>query len=213
MSSRAVELNHSRSNLRPRPARWCVLISGRGSNLAALLEKPNHEVRLVVSSDPAADGLAKARRAGVETIVLSRNLDRSINWSQLQVELERRSIDAIFLLGFMRIVPASFLEKWEGRILNLHPSLLPKYPGLKSIERAIEAHDDCGATVHEVVSLVDAGTVLKSRTSFARTDFNELEKSPVSETAIGTAIETLVHIDEQRLVKEIVERWHPQTPR
>ncbi len=202
MSARAVAQNHSRPLSRLRPTRWCVLISGRGSNLAALLEKPDIEIRLVVSSNLSADGLAKARRAGVPTVSFQK-----FDWTELDQMLREHSIDGIFLLGFMKIVPASFLEKWEGRILNLHPSLLPKYPGLKSIERAVAADDDCGATVHEVVVEVDAGKTVATRTSCSKKNLSHLLDASLSEK--NRIVETLVHIDEQRLVKEIVDIWQP----
>lgn len=201
-----------------RPTRWCVLISGRGSNLAALLEKPGIDVRLVVSNDPEAAGLAKARRAGVPTEVFvtrpatSENgvaKKASLDWEQLERMLQAYSIDAIFLLGFMRIVPPSFIEKWSGRILNLHPSLLPKYPGLRSIERAVKAEDDCGVSIHEVVSEVDAGRVLVSRTSVSKDIVSGFAAVTNRPEIYLEPIETLVHVDEQRLVKEIVETWRP----
>lgn len=192
-----------------RQTRWCVLISGRGSNLAALIEKPNSNVRLVLTTDMGASGVAKAYRAGIPVLAVplkalasnaGRDHSAKIDWPALEIELVRRSIDAVFLLGFMRIVPASFIERWDGRILNLHPSLLPAFPGLRSIERAVEADSACGATVHEVVVEVDAGPRLVSRTS----------RRHASAPFDVAAVEKLVHIDEQRLVKEIVEKWHPK---
>lgn len=185
-----------------RPRRWCVLISGRGSNLAALLEKNEIEIHLVVSSDPAAAGIAKARRSGAPVLIAPRKSSGGLDWSALDVELRARSIDAIFLLGFMRIVPRSFVEAWAGRILNLHPSLLPKYPGLRSIERAFEAGDDIGPTIHEVVTEVDAGPLLISRRSVVASKANQTARAL-------EAAELFVHIDEQRIVKEIVEAWRP----
>lgn len=201
-----------------RPTRWCVLISGRGSNLAAFLETTGSDgaspVRLVVSNDPEAAGLAKARRAGIptETIFTKSAIEGKrpqLDWDTLDKTLEEHSIDAIFLLGFMRIVPASFIEKWSGRILNLHPSLLPKYPGLRSIEQAVKAEDDCGATVHEVVPEVDAGRILSSRVSVSKDVVVRYAAATNRPEVYFESIETLVHLDEQRLVKEIVETWRP----
>lgn len=201
-----------------RPTRWCVLISGRGSNLAAFLETAASDagsaVRLVVSNDPEAAGLAKARRAGIPTeIILTKptvdGKKPQLDWDALDKTLRAYSIDAIFLLGFMRIVPPSFIEKWSGRILNLHPSLLPKYPGLKSIERAVKAEDDCGATIHEVVTEVDAGRVLASRVSVSKDVIARYAAATNRPEVYFESIETLVHLDEQRLVKEIVETWRP----
>ncbi len=174
--------------------RRCVFISGRGSNLAAILEILGSDIRLVVTSDENAGGVAKAFRGGIPVFVMPRESGGGLDWSAVDEALNVRSIDVIFLLGFMRIVPADFVEKWSGKILNLHPSLLPKYPGLKSIERAILADDDVGASIHEVVTEVDAGPVIHSRKSL-RAGHG------------GRASATLVHIDEQRIVKEVVESW------
>lgn len=200
MGPRAVDHTHLRPVLHP--TRWCVFISGRGSNLAALLEKPGIEVRLVVTTDPMAAGCAKARRAGVPVLEIPRQ-GKTIDWVALDQNLRAASIDAIFLLGFMRIVPASFIAAWSERILNLHPSLLPKYPGLKSIERAFMDREAYGATVHEVVPEVDAGPLLHARTSGHAGDSLKVSLSLA-------AAEFQVHTDEQRLVKEIVEIWRPQ---
>ena len=191
MSPRAVALHHLR------PTRWCVLISGRGSNLAAFLEKSEADLRLVISSDSHADGIAKARRGGVPVEVFPRGSKGQLDWSAAEKMLRARSIDAIFLLGFMQIVPPSFIGRWTGRILNLHPSLLPLHPGLKSIERAFKAGDEGGATIHEVVTEVDAGRILLSR------------RSARPERLSAEAFEFLIHVDEQRLVKEIAEKWRP----
>jgi phosphoribosylglycinamide formyltransferase 1 len=172
------------------------------------VEKPDANVRLVITTDISGAGVSKARRAGIPVLQVPLKpipagalpgAAAKIDWPALEVELLARSIDAIFLLGFMRIVPASFIERWEGRILNLHPSLLPSFPGLKSIERAVEADAPCGVTIHEVVAQVDAGPLLASRVSRAA------ESAPFD----IAGVETLVHIDEQRLVKEIVEKWRP----
>ncbi len=179
-----------------RPTRWCALISGRGSNLASLLEKPGTDLRLVATSDAQAGGVAKARRGGVPVFVIPRKESGALDWNLLDQELKSRSIDAVFLLGFMRIVPPSFVNRWSGRILNLHPSLLPLYPGLRSIERAFHVGDDVGCTVHEVVVEVDAGPILVSRGTLSRGSSCSLSQT-----------ETLVHIDEQRIVKETVDVW------
>lgn len=203
MSARAAWSTHLR------PTRWCVLISGTGSNLAALLEQPETEVRLVLSSSGDAPGCAKARRAGVTLLEIPRLAEngiagKKIDWPHVDQILRSYAIDAIFLLGFMRIVPASFIDAWSGRILNLHPSLLPKHPGLKSIERSFLAKDDCGATVHTVVADVDAGPIHTSRISVRDEELSEFNIE---------AVETLVHIDEQRLVKETAKQWRPEESR
>ncbi len=161
-----------------------------------MLEKPGADIRLVATSDAEAGGVAKALRAGVPVFCIPRKESGALDWNALDQELKNRSIDAVFLLGFMRIVPRSFVDRWSGRILNLHPSLLPRYPGLRSIERAFEAGDDVGCTVHEVVVEVDAGPILVSRRTTLRGWASSLSQT-----------ETLVHIDEQRIVKETVDVW------
>lgn len=183
-----------------RDTRWAVLISGRGSNLASLLEAPEVDVRYVLSSQADALGLAKARRAGVPTDVIPRIASataKSLDWEWADRSLRARGIEQIFLLGFMRIVPASFLSRWRGRVFNVHPSLLPRYPGLRALERAYADGEACGMSVHEVIEEVDAGRILRQRsvgianTSLARVEF-------------------LVHLDEARSVREVAARWRAE---
>ena len=182
-------------------SRWAVFISGRGSNLSAALQHLENEnsarISLVVSSSRKAIGLLRARRAGVPTLVLGRPID----WAALDAELRVRGIKRIFLLGFMRIVPAEFVRAWSGRIVNLHPSLLPKYPGVDSIEAAFNAPDDVGVSVHEVVADVDAGQLILQRET--------LKKSELSAYALAD-VEERVHVDEQRLVCETLSHWKPR---
>ncbi|MDZ4082726.1 MAG: formyltransferase family protein [Bdellovibrionales bacterium] len=187
-----------------KPCRWCVFISGRGSNLAASLEGMResgaHEIELVVSSAENVAGLAKAKRSGVPVMIAPKTAGGKIDWDQLTVDLKRRKIDMIFLLGFMKIVPGKFIDQWANRILNLHPSLLPAYPGLNSIERAFVAGSELGASVHLVVPQVDAGRVLKQRRSLEAASGNERHSMPFA------IADFLVHVDEQRLVKNMVQR-------
>lgn len=172
--------------------RWAVLISGRGSNLSALLDYPDEiPIAVVVSSKASAEGLLKARRAGVPTHVL----DRKIDWPALTKLLRARGVTHVCLAGFMRIVPAEFVAAWRGRIVNLHPSLLPKYPGLESIALAYAAGDDMGVTVHEVDEGVDTGRVILQRRC--------LLSSEVHEYPLALA-EFKVHVTEQRLLTRVV---------
>lgn len=176
--------------------RWAVLISGRGSNLGALLDlRDEVEIVCVFSSSAKAFGLLRARRAGIR----AHTLPKSIDWSQLDAQLRELRVTHIFLAGFMRVVPASFVSAWESRILNLHPSLLPAYPGLKSIGRAYEAGDDVGVSVHVVDTGVDTGHVIAQRRSLnvPRGRGYSLERT-----------ELLVHLDEQRLVREACLKWN-----
>jgi phosphoribosylglycinamide formyltransferase-1 len=146
--------------------RVAVLISGRGSNLQALLDAKQdaYQVVLVVSNVPGAEGLEKARRAGVETLVIDHKRfgkDREAFEREIDMELGARAIDIVALAGFMRVLTPFFVRAWAGHLVNIHPSLLPKYPGVKTHERALEAGDtEHGATVHLVVEEVDAGEIL-----------------------------------------------------
>lgn len=150
--------------------RVAVLISGRGSNLQALLDAKQdaYKIVLVVSNVPGAEGLEKARRAGVETLVIDHKRfgkDREAFEREIDMELGARAIDIVALAGFMRVLTPFFVRSWAGRLVNIHPSLLPKYPGTKTHERALEAGDsEHGATVHFVVEEVDAGEIIGQAT-------------------------------------------------
>ncbi len=145
-----------------------VLISGRGSNMQALLEAAQDttypaEITLVVSNRGDAKGLARAEEAGVQTAVLPHTdyPSREAHGAALHALLKERGNELICLAGFMRILGAEFVAKWEGRILNIHPSLLPKFPGLNTHTRAIEAGEtEHGATVHFVTAELDAGPII-----------------------------------------------------
>jgi len=145
------------------PKRVAILISGRGSNMRALVEKAaNYEVALVASNKPQAAGLEWARQRGVETWSLeSKGVGKEDYDQLLSKALDDRRVGTIALAGFMRILSAWFVGQWSGRILNIHPSLLPKYRGLDTHARAIEAGDAVsGCSVHLVTEELDAGEVL-----------------------------------------------------
>lgn len=134
--------------------RYAIFISGRGSTLQAALDMRSQvSINLVVSSKTDVWGLVRARRAGVPTLCLAKKID----WQILQSELRRHGITDIFLLGFMRIIPADFLQEWGEKIYNLHPSLLPKYPGTHAIEKSFADGSEMGASVHNVIAELDAG--------------------------------------------------------
>jgi folate-dependent phosphoribosylglycinamide formyltransferase PurN len=197
----------------PRRSQWAVLISGRGSNLAALLDLQDEiDVRLVLSSNSKAYGLKRAERAGVpcgmvpttSTVHESGRLRKIIHWPALSRLLKEKGITHIFLAGFMKVVPAVFIEEWAGRILNLHPSLLPAYPGLHSIERAIADRADLGVSIHEVVEDVDAGPMLCQRVVMRGEKIGVAIDKNILDSA---TIEFLVHVCEQKVVKEAALRW------
>ncbi len=147
--------------------RIAVLISGEGSNLQALLDGARAgtlgaEIAVVVSNRAAARGLVRARDAGVAARHLGgKDVTREAYDEALSALLAEYSPDLLVLAGFMRIFSPAFVAQFEGRILNIHPSLLPKYPGLDTHRRALEAGERWhGATVHFVTVDLDAGPVV-----------------------------------------------------
>lgn len=146
--------------------RVAVLISGRGSNLQALLdaEQDAYEIALVVSNVPSAAGLDRARAAGVEAIALDHKPygpNREAFERDLDALLVQRNIEIVALAGFMRVLTPFFVRAWAGRLVNIHPSLLPKFPGVKTHQRALDAGEsEHGCTVHMVIEEVDSGEIL-----------------------------------------------------
>ena len=149
--------------------RVAVLISGRGSNMAALIEAAKAkdypaEIVLVVSNRPEAGGLLVARAAGIATETVDHTKfsgDRNRFEHEIQSILEKYRIEIICLAGFMRLLTANFLERWQWRILNIHPALLPDFKGLDTHKRVIDAGVKIhGATVHFVVPELDSGPVI-----------------------------------------------------
>jgi formyltetrahydrofolate-dependent phosphoribosylglycinamide formyltransferase len=146
--------------------RVAVLISGRGSNLQALLDarQDAYEIALVISNVPNVEGLDRARDASVEALAIDHKpfgKDREAFERQLDAALRGREIDIVALAGFMRVLTPFFVRAWAGKLVNIHPSLLPKYPGTNTHARALEAGDtEHGASVHLVVEEVDAGEII-----------------------------------------------------
>jgi phosphoribosylglycinamide formyltransferase-1 len=145
------------------PRRVGVLISGRGSNMRAIVEQANgYEVVLVASDKPDAPGLQWARNQGIPTHSLeSKGIAREAYDRELSKTLDDHHVGTVALAGFMRILSPWFVEHWSGHIVNVHPSLLPKYRGLDTHARAIAAGDHIsGCSVHIVTEELDAGEVL-----------------------------------------------------
>ncbi|MCL7465096.1 phosphoribosylglycinamide formyltransferase [Phaeovulum sp. NW3] len=148
--------------------RVVILISGGGSNMIRLVESMvgDHPARpvLVVSNDPAASGLEKAAALGVPTAVVDHRpfgKDRAAFEAELLKPILAAEPDILCLAGFMRVLTPDFVNRFAGRMLNIHPSLLPKYPGLNTHARAIAAGDtQAGCTVHEVTPVLDDGPIL-----------------------------------------------------
>lgn len=141
-----------------------MLISGRGSNLQSLIDAAGDDYRiiLVVSNIEGAGGLEKAQAAGIATTVIPHNgKTREAFDSEIDAALRAVSADLVVLAGFMRILSDGFVRGWEGKLINIHPSLLPAYKGTKVHERVIEAKEALsGASVHFVVPELDAGPVI-----------------------------------------------------
>jgi phosphoribosylglycinamide formyltransferase-1 len=145
------------------PKRVAILISGRGSNMQALVERArDYEVALVASNKSEAPGLQWARIRGIQTWALdSKGLDKEQFDLTISAVLDEHRIGTIALAGFMRILSPWFVREWRGRIVNIHPSLLPKYRGLDTHARAIAEGDHIsGCSVHVVTEELDAGEVL-----------------------------------------------------
>ena len=149
--------------------RVAVLISGRGSNMVALIEAakaPDYpaEIVLVVSNVPDATGLARARQDGIATAVVDHRAfgkDREAFERALNEELQARCVEIVCLAGFMRLLTPWFVKQWNGRMLNIHPALLPQFKGLHTHRRALEAGvERHGATVHFVVPEMDSGPII-----------------------------------------------------
>lgn len=149
--------------------RVAILISGRGSNMTALVEAARRqdfpaEIVVVISNKADAGGLVKARDSGVPAETIESALygkDRAGFEAKLQSALDEHRVDLICLGGFMRLFTAAFVQRWHGRMLNIHPSLLPSFPGLDPHGQALRAGVKIsGATVHFVIPETDAGPIV-----------------------------------------------------
>jgi phosphoribosylglycinamide formyltransferase-1 len=146
-----------------------VLISGRGSNMRSLIEAARAEdypaeIAAVIANRPGAGGLQAASDAGVFAVAIDQSLfgkDRELHERAIDAVLRDRGVEAVALAGYMRLLTPWFVDAWAGRMINIHPSLLPLYPGLHTHARALEAGDaEAGCTVHEVTAGLDEGPIL-----------------------------------------------------
>ncbi len=145
-----------------------ILISGRGSNMQALIEACRDEsfparAAVVIANRPDAGGIGKAAAAGIATAIVDhKNFPDKPSFEQaLEAELQRHDTELVCLAGFMRILSASFIQRRAGRIINIHPSLLPDYKGLDTHARALaDGREKSGCTVHYVIPEMDAGPVI-----------------------------------------------------
>ena len=149
--------------------RVAILISGRGSNMVALIEAAKGErypaeIVLVVSSEPDAEGLKRAAAANIRTAIVEHRVfgrDREAFERALQHELVQLRVELVCLAGFMRLLTPWFVRQWEGRLLNIHPALLPEFKGLNTHARALaDGVKQHGATVHFVVPEMDSGPIV-----------------------------------------------------
>jgi len=180
------------------PRRVAILISGRGSNMQALVEKAaGYEVALVASNKPQAAGLDWARERGLPTWAWdSKGVDKEEFDRTLSATLEDHGVGTVALAGFMRILSPWFIGQWRGRILNIHPSLLPKYRGLDTHARALEAGDAAGGcSVHIVTEELDAGEVLGQA------------EVPIEPTDTAMTLEQRVLVAEHQLYPRILREF------
>lgn len=158
--------------------RIAILISGRGSNMVALADAVREgkvsdaEIAVVISDQPAAGGLDKARERQIETVVIERQgRTREEHDREIVSALNARKIDLVCLAGYMRILSSEFIDSYSGRILNIHPSLLPSFPGVNAQEQALtHGAKTSGCTVHYVDETLDGGPIIAQREVAVRQD-------------------------------------------
>ncbi|WP_136443613.1 phosphoribosylglycinamide formyltransferase [Pacificoceanicola onchidii] len=183
--------------------RVAILISGGGSNMVKLVESMtgDHPARacLVASNDPEAGGLKKAAEMGIATAAVDHRLfkgDREAFEAALREHIDASQPDILCLAGFMRILTPSFIEAYQGRMLNIHPSLLPKYKGLNTHQRALDAGDtEAGCTVHEVTPALDDGPILGQA------------RVPIEAEDTAETLAARVLVQEHRLYPEALRRF------
>ena len=183
-----------------RRARLGILISGRGSNMIALADAvrdekiPNAEVAVVISDKASAAGLLKAGERGIETLVIERRgRPRAEHDREMVTELKARRVDLVCLAGYMRLLSSEFLAAFPRRILNIHPSLLPLFPGLDAQQQAIDhGATVSGCTVHFVDETLDGGPVIAQR------------EVPVHENDTAESLSERILVHEHQLYPEAV---------
>lgn len=202
------------------PKKLAVLISGNGSNLQAIIDhqqqhKALYEIALVISNRPNAYGIERAKNANIKTQVIDHTLFENREKFDLELEkaIDAESADLVVLAGFMRILTTGFTEHYLGKMLNIHPSLLPKYTGLNTHKRALEAGDrEHGLSVHFVTPELDGGPVIlqaKVTIETGETEQSLAEKVHLQEhQAYPKAIEWFA---EDKLVLQNNQAWLNQT--
>lgn len=184
----------------PSMKRIAILISGRGSNMVALADAvrdgrvDNAEVVLVISDQSQAPGLPKARERGIETLVIERlGRTREEHDREIMAALTARQIDLVCLAGYMRILSPAFINTFRGRILNIHPSLLPSFPGLDAQQQALtHGAQISGCTVHFVDETLDGGPIIGQR------------EVPIRKDDTAESLSARILIEEHKLYAEAV---------
>jgi phosphoribosylglycinamide formyltransferase-1 len=187
------------------PLQLAILISGRGSNMAAIARacldgRINARVNVVISDRPGVAGLTTASSLGIDaqTISWQSARDREVFERELSVAIDAHHPDLIVLAGFMRILSPRFAERYAGRMLNIHPSLLPKYRGLHTHRRALEAMDtEHGASVHFVTAELDGGPVVLQSTVPVRPGDTE--------SALSARVQATEHVIYPRVIELLAE--------
>ena len=185
--------------------RLAVLISGTGSNLQAILDAIDAgelpaRVSLVLSNKASAAGLARAERAGVPAQAIDhRGFPDRASFDQAMIErIDAHGADTVVLAGFMRILSPGFVRHYQGRLINIHPSLLPKYPGLNTHARALEAGDrEHGCSLHFVTDELDGGPLIAQA------------RFPVAANDTAETLSEKVQAQEHRLYPQVL-RWRAQ---
>lgn len=150
-----------------KPRKTAIFISGGGSTLQALLEMHHQlDIGIVVTNKRNAAGILKAKRFGKKIIFF----DKLMSFESLNEILNEHRVELLILAGFMKLLPAKFVENWKDRVLNIHPSLLPKYPGLGATERSYNDNAAMGVTIHKVITEMDAGLILRQQKALAETN-------------------------------------------
>ena len=189
----------------PATKRIAILISGRGSNMVALADAvrdgtiPNAEVAIVISDKRDAAGLESANGRGIESLVIERGArTRQEHDREIVSALAARQIDLVCLAGYMRVLSSEFIDAYRGRILNIHPSLLPAFPGLDAQRQALEyGAKVSGCTVHFVDETLDGGPIVTQR------------DVPVHEDDTVESLSARILIEEHELYAEAVAKVLP----
>lgn len=193
----------SQNNILPNfNCRVAVLISGTGSTLQSLLEMNyQFDIRLVISNKENCLGLLKAKRFGVPTIVFKSPFD----YNELNDLLVKNKINLIFLAGYMKLIPAFFVRQWENKIINIHPSLLPLYPGLQALQKSWHDRENMGVTIHLVNEKMDEGPMLLQQQSVSK---EELKKNP--EKMDFKSADIFSRRTEQHLLRDLIfkSKWN-----